>query len=57
MHHPPPRQPLPGQPPVARENVTRFMPAAPGLFLVYWMWRVRVRGGVSGIVVGATQPR
>ena len=30
---------------------------APILFLVYWMWRVRVRGRLSGIVVGATQPR
>ena len=30
---------------------------APLLFLVYWMWRVRVRGRLSGIVVGATQPR
>src|SRR3990170_2217121 len=30
---------------------------APILFLVYWMWRVRVRGRLSGIVVGSTQPR
>ena len=30
---------------------------APLLFLVYWMWRVRVRGRTSGIVVGASQPR
>lgn len=30
---------------------------APILFLFYWMWRVRVRSGLSGIVVGATQPR
>jgi hypothetical protein len=30
---------------------------APILFLVYWMWRVRVRGRLSGIVVVATQPR
>ena len=30
---------------------------APLLFLVYWMWRVRVRGRLSGIVVRATQPR
>jgi hypothetical protein len=29
----------------------------PILFLLYWMWRVRVRGRLSGIVVGATQPR
>jgi hypothetical protein len=28
---------------------------APSVFLVYWIWRVRVRGRVSGIVVGATQ--
>ena len=30
---------------------------APILFLAYWMWRVRIRGRLSGIVVGATQPR
>ena len=30
---------------------------APILFLVYWMWRVRVRGRLSGFVVGSTQPR
>ncbi len=30
---------------------------APIVFLIYWMWRVRVRGRVSGIVIGATQPR
>ena len=30
---------------------------APILFLFYWMWRVRVRGRLSGIVLGATQPR
>ena len=30
---------------------------APILFLIYWMWRVRVRGRLSGIIVGATQPR
>ena len=30
---------------------------APIVFLFYWMWRVRVRGRLSGIVVGATQPR
>lgn len=29
---------------------------APVLFLVYWMWRVRVRGRLSGLVVGTTQP-
>jgi hypothetical protein len=28
---------------------------APLVFLLYWMWRVRVRGRLSGIVVGATQ--
>ena len=38
----------------------RFVPLllvlafAPIVFLVYWIWRVRVRGRVSGIVVGAT---
>ena len=30
---------------------------APILFLVYWMWRVRIRGRLTGIVVGSTQPR
>lgn len=30
---------------------------APILFLVYWMWRVRVRGRLSGIMVGATSSR
>ena len=30
---------------------------APIVFLFYWMWRVRVRGRLSGIVVGAIQPR
>lgn len=29
---------------------------APILFLIYWMWRVRIRGRLSGIVLGATQP-
>jgi hypothetical protein len=30
---------------------------APILFLFYWMWRVRLRGRLTGIVVGAIQPR
>jgi hypothetical protein len=30
---------------------------APIVILLYWMWRVRVRGRLSGIIVGATQPR
>jgi uncharacterized membrane protein len=30
---------------------------APIVFLVYWMWRVRVRGRLTGILIGATQPR
>ena len=30
---------------------------APILLLFYWMWRVRVRGRLGGIVVVATQPR
>jgi hypothetical protein len=30
---------------------------APILFLVYWMWRVRVRGRLTGIIVSAIQPR
>ena len=29
----------------------------PILLLFYWMWRVRIRGRLSGIVIGATQPR
>lgn len=28
---------------------------APLPFLVYWMWRVRVRGRLTGLLVGATQ--
>ena len=27
---------------------------APILFLIYWMWRVRIRGRLTGIVVGTT---
>lgn len=30
---------------------------APIPFLLYWMWRVRVHGRLSGIVVVATEPR
>ena len=30
---------------------------APIVFLVYWMWRVRVRGRLTGIVVATPQPR
>jgi hypothetical protein len=30
---------------------------APILFLFYWLWRVRLRGRSSGIVVGAARPR
>ena len=29
---------------------------APIAFLVYWMWRVRMRGRLSGLVVSGTQP-
>ena len=29
---------------------------APILFLGYWMWRVRVRSRMSGMVLGNTQP-
>lgn len=30
---------------------------APILFLVYWMWRVRLRGRLTGIAIGATPSR
>lgn len=30
---------------------------APILFLLYWMWRVRVRGHLPGLAFGATKPR
>lgn len=30
---------------------------APILLLFYWMWRVRIRGKLSGIIVGAIQTR
>ena len=30
---------------------------APIAFLFYWMWRVRVRGRLTGVIIGATQPR
>lgn len=29
---------------------------APILFLIYWMWRVRIRGRMSGTVLSNTQP-
>jgi len=29
---------------------------APILFLLYWMWRVRARGRMSGMVLGNTEP-
>lgn len=43
--------------PVRIVPVLLVLAFAPILFLLYWMWRVRVRGRLSGIVVGATQPR
>ena len=43
--------------PVRIVPVLLVLAFAPILFLVYWMWRVRVRGRMSGIMVGATQPR
>lgn len=30
---------------------------APIAFLFYWMWRVRVRGRLAGIVIGAARSR
>jgi hypothetical protein len=30
---------------------------APILFLFYWLWRVRVRGRLTGLVIGATEAR
>lgn len=43
--------------PVRIVPVLLVLAFAPILFLVYWMWRVRVRGRLSGVIVGATQPR
>jgi hypothetical protein len=43
--------------PVRIVPVLLVLAFAPILFLIYWMWRVRVRGRLSGIALGATQPR
>jgi hypothetical protein len=43
--------------PVRIVPVLLVLAFAPILFLFYWMCRVRVRGRLSGIIVGATQPR
>jgi uncharacterized membrane protein len=43
--------------PVRYVPVLLVLSFAPIAFLVYWMWRVRVRGRLSGLVVGVTQPR
>ena len=43
--------------PVRIVPVLLVLAFAPIAFLFYWMWRVRVRGRLSGVVIGATQPR
>jgi uncharacterized membrane protein len=40
--------------PVRIVPVLLVLAFAPIVFLIYWMWRVRVRGRLSGIIVGAT---
>jgi hypothetical protein len=42
--------------PVRNVPLLLVLAFAPILFLIYWMWRVRVRGRMSGIVLGNTQP-
>lgn len=44
--------------PGALRNVPLLLALAftPILFLVYWMWRVRVRGRMRGIILGNTPP-
>ena len=41
--------------PVRIVPVLLVLAFAPIVFLIYWMWRVRVRGRLGGIIVGATQ--
>jgi uncharacterized membrane protein len=43
--------------PVRIVPVLLVLGLAPIAFLFYWMWRVRVRGRLTGVVIGATQPR
>ena len=42
--------------PVRLVPVLLVLAFAPIVFLFYWMWRVRVRGRLTGIIVGAMQP-
>jgi hypothetical protein len=42
--------------PVRNVPLLLVLAFAPILFLVYWMWRVRVRGRMSGMVLGDTRP-
>jgi uncharacterized membrane protein len=43
--------------PVRIVPVLLVLGLAPIAFLFYWMWRVRVRGRLTGVVIGANQPR
>jgi hypothetical protein len=41
--------------PVRNVPLLLVLAFAPILFLIYWMWRVRVRGRMSGVVLGNAQ--
>jgi hypothetical protein len=41
--------------PVRNMPLLLVLAFAPILFLVYWMWRVRVRGRSNGMIIGNTQ--
>jgi hypothetical protein len=42
--------------PVRNMPLLLVLAFAPILILIYWMWRVRVRGRMSGMILGNTQP-
>jgi hypothetical protein len=42
--------------PVRIVPVLLVLAFAPIVFLFYWMWRVRVRGRLTGLIIGAMQP-
>jgi len=42
--------------PVRNVPLLLVLAFAPILFLIYWLWRVRVRGRMSGMVLDNTQP-